>query len=240
MNNEPPQRGTALPGCSHRSEEHRSQCQVLISRLRENQTVVSTELQQRSPHAPSDSRSDAPSHRRAAGRGNEGEARVFGHPFPHFALADDQAEDAGITQRPHHFLHEVLHGNRGQRSEVRRLPDACVSADGSQHGVPGPDRDRKIEGRDDANRPQRMPLLQHPMIGPLTGNRQAIELPRQPHGIVAHVDHFLDFARSLAADLADLQRDQQSQILLVPPQCVPNQPHHLAPSRRRQQSPGLE
>ena len=49
----------------------------------------------------------------------------------------------------------------GERRPRRRLPDHRVAADRRDHGVPGPDRDREIEGRDDADRPQRLPLLDH-------------------------------------------------------------------------------
>ena len=46
-----------------------------------------------------------------------------------------------------------------------------------------------------------MPLLQHAVVWPLAGDRQAVELPRQADSEVAHVDHFLDFAQSFAFDL---------------------------------------
>ena len=66
-----------------------------------------------------------------------------------------------------------------------------------------------------ADRPQRVPLLDHPVPGPLAGDRQAVELARQADGEVAHVDHLLDLALALGADLARLERDQQAQVRLV-------------------------
>ena len=48
--------------------------------------------------------------------------------------------------------------------------------------------------------------------GPLAGDRQAVELARQPDGEVAHVDHFLDLALALGADLARLEGDQEAQV----------------------------
>ena len=80
------------------------------------------------------------------------------------------------------------------------------------HRVPGPDRDREVERGDDADRPQRLPLLDHAVPRPLAGDRQSVKLARQADGEVAHVDHFLDFALPLGADLAGLQRDQKPEI----------------------------
>ncbi len=48
--------------------------------------------------------------------------------------------------------------------------------------------------------------------GALAGDRQSVELARQADGEVAHVDHLLDFALALAADLAGLEGDQQAEV----------------------------
>ena len=66
-----------------------------------------------------------------------------------------------------------------------------------------------------ADRPERVPLLDHPVPGPLAGDRQAVELARQADGEVAHVDHLLDLALALGADLARLEGDQQAQVGLA-------------------------
>ncbi len=50
--------------------------------------------------------------------------------------------------------------------------------------------------------PSGMPLLGQAVPRPLAGDRQAVELPAQSHGKVAHVDHFLDFAQRLLGDLS--------------------------------------
>ena len=60
-----------------------------------------------------------------------------------------------------------------------------------------------------------MPLLGQAVPRPLAGDRQAVELPAQSHGEVAHVDHFLDFAQGLLGDLSHFPTYQCRQIGLV-------------------------
>ena len=107
---------------------------------------------------------------------------------------------------------DFLHRNRAQRCQRRWLPDHRIAADRRDHGVPRPDCHREVEGRDDSDRPQRVPLLEHPVVWALAGDREAVKLARQPDGEIAHVDHFLNFAFAFAPDLAGLDGDQQPEI----------------------------
>ena len=52
-------------------------------------------------------------------------------------------------------------------------------------------------------------------VGPLGVHGQAVELARHADREVAHVDHLLHLAEALAQDLADLERDQAAELLLV-------------------------
>ena len=156
------------------------------------------------------------------------------------APADAEVEDPRAAVRLGHAVDDVLHGDGRQGRLGRRLPDHRVAADRRQRRVPGPDGDREVERRDDADRPQRVPLLEHPVPRPLAGDRQAVELPRQPDGEVAHVDHLLDFALPLRADLARLERDQQPQVRLALAKRLADLADDLAPARRRHHPPGRE
>ena len=91
-----------------------------------------------------------------------------------------------------------------------------------------------------ADRPERMPLLDHPVPRPLAGDRQAVELPRQADGEVAHVDHLLDLALALRADLARLERDQQAEVRLLLAQGLADLADDLAADRRGDHPPGPE
>ena len=101
-------------------------------------------------------------------------------------------------------LEQRLRRERGQRRLFRGLPDESVAADERDGGVPGPDRDGKVEAGDDADDAERMPCLHHAMAGSLGGDGEAVELARQADGVVANVDHLLHFAARLGDDLAGL------------------------------------
>ena len=47
------------------------------------------------------------------------------------------------------------------------LPHHRIAADESESGIPGPDRHRKVESRDDATDAERMPSLHHTVVGAL-------------------------------------------------------------------------
>ena len=76
--------------------------------------------------------------------------------------------------------------------------------------------------------------------GPLGGHRAAVELPRQPDGEVADVDHLLDLAAGLGGDLADLEGDQGRQVVLVLAQQLAEPPDQAAAHRRGHRAPGPE
>ncbi len=60
-----------------------------------------------------------------------------------------------------------------------------------------------------------MPRLHHPVLAALRGDGQAVQLARQAHREVADVDHFLDLAEAFRGNLADLDRDEPAEGLLV-------------------------
>jgi hypothetical protein len=106
--------------------------------------------------------------------------------------------------------------------------------------VPGPDRDREVEGGDHADRPERVPGLGHPVARPLRGDGQAVELAGEADGEVADVDHLLHFAQAFLQDLAGLDRDQPTQLGLVGAQLLAEQAHQLAAARARHGAPVQE
>ena len=107
----------------------------------------------------------------------------------------------------------VLHGDRGERRLDRGLPDNAIAAHRREGHVPGPDGDGKVEGRDHTDRSQRMPLFEHPMPWAFAGHRQAVKLPREPHGEIADIDHFLNFAETFGANLAGFEGHEHPQVV---------------------------
>ena len=85
-----------------------------------------------------------------------------------------------------------------------------------------------------------MPGLRHPVARALRGDGQAVDLPRQPDGEIADVDHLLHFAEALGDDLAGFERHERAESLFRGAQFLAEQPHELAPPRRRNLAPGAE
>ncbi len=133
-----------------------------------------------------------------------------------------------------------LAGQRGEQRLLRRLPHHRVAADEGQRGVPRPDRDREVERADHADDPERVPLLHHPVARALGGDRQAEQLARQADREVADVDHLLDLAEALGADLAGLDGHQRAEVVLVLAQQLAELAHQRAADRRRDAAPLVE
>ena len=137
-------------------------------------------------------------------------------------LADRRSADARLTTAPAGAptrraasASERLAGQRGEQRLLGRLPHDRVAADEGQRGVPRPDRDREVERADDTDDAQRVPLLHHPVARPLGGDGQPEQLAGQADREVADVDHLLNLAQPLGADLAGLDRHQRAEIGLV-------------------------
>src|SRR3546814_11964208 len=77
-----------------------------------------------------------------------------------------------------------------------------------------------------------MPGLHHPVIGPLGGDGEAVELARQADGEVADVDHLLHFAESIGDNLPRLEADEAGQRLLPFAQHLAELAATLASTRR--------
>src|SRR5207245_11167592 len=90
----------------------------------------------------------------------------------------DEAEDTlGLGSR-RDLVKDLLRGDRDQRGQARWLPDDRVAADKRDGPSPARNGDRKVEGRDDPDHAQRMPLLDQPVIAPLGGDIFAEQLAR--------------------------------------------------------------
>ena len=175
-----------------------------------------------------------------AGERDEGQPLVLGHAATQRGAAAHEAPHAVRVVRGHRAVAEVLHRDRAERGPLRRLPEDRVTADGGDGRVPRPHRDREVEGGDDADRAERVPLLHHPVPRPLRRDGQAVELAAETDREVADVDHLLHLAQALAPDLAHLERDELAERLLVLPEQRAELADHVAPRGRRSHAPLLE
>ena len=126
-----------------------------------------------------------------------------------------------------------LAGQGRQRRQLRGLPHHRVPAHQRDCGVPCPDRNREIERRDHARHAERMPGLDQPMPGALGSDGASVELAGQTDRETADVDHLLHFAQRLGGDLADLDRHQGGEVVLVLGQQLAQPGHQRAAHRRR-------
>src|SRR5690606_27075219 len=114
------------------------------------------------------------------------------------------------------------------------------TADGGERTVPCPDGDRKIEGGDDADNAQRMPLFHHAMVRTFRDNGQPVELTRQTNRKVADVDHLLHFALAFSNDFSGFERDEEAEVFFGVAQRVAQLPDDFSAYWRRQQFPFFE
>ncbi len=228
----------ALPGRTDRTEDDGRHREIEIGRLIDDDGVVATQLQQALAEPRSNALADMTTHGSRSCKGDERNARILYEPRGQLgSTINEDLENRRQLVGLHHPVADVLHGESGQRSLRRRLPDGSVAADGGQASIPRPDGHREVERRDDSNHSQRMPLLVHAVLRPLGVHGRAIQHPRLPHGEVGDVDHLLNFAEPFRQDLAILERDQRPEVLLVTAQLFAQQANRLAPLRRRNAAP---
>lgn len=177
-------------------------------------------------------------HAGRSGGGDQGDARIVDE-----GLTDGTVTDDELRHRRRHpgtacgFLEQRLHGYRGDGRLLRRLPHHRVAGDEGEHGVPRPHRDREVEGRDHGDDSEWVPLLHHPVAGPLGGDGVAVELAGQSDAEVADVDHLLDLAKALADDLAGLDGHQLTECVLVFAEQFTQLTHQTAAYRRGNERP---
>ena len=78
------------------------------------------------------------------------------------------------------------------------------------------------------------------MTRALRGDREAVELPRQPDREVADVDHLLDLTQALGRDLAGFGRDERCERRLLGAQLLAEQADQFTAARRGHTAPGEE
>ncbi|MCY1225701.1 hypothetical protein D9M72_379050 [compost metagenome] len=237
-----PQRGAALAGRAHGREGDAAQREIEVGRGRDDGGVVPAQFEDRAGEARRQLRADLPAHRRGAGGREDRHAGIVDQHLADVARPQQQAEQAfgRVAEAFDGALRDGVHGQRGERRLLGRLPHHRIAAHQRERRVPRPHGHGKVEGRDHAAHAQRMPGFHHPVLGALGGQREAVELAREADREVADVDHFLHLARAFGRNLAGLQRDEAAQVALGGAQLFAQQAHQLAATRRRHQAPGLE
>ena len=208
--------GAALAGGADRAEENGAHGQVEVGAGGDDDGVVAAQFEQGAAQAAADDFADVAAHPGGAGGGDERNARVVDQPLADGrAVADDEAEDGGVNVvGAADALGDLDGGDGRERRLAGGLPDGRIAADRGQSAVPGPDGDGEIEGGDDADDAERMPLLHHAVLGALGGDGQAVELAGKADGEVADINHLLHFAFAFGEDLAGFECDEASEVAL--------------------------
>ena len=239
MHDQAAQRRAALAGGAHGGKGDAAQREREVGARRDDRAVVAAELEDRAGEAARQALADHAAHRRRSGCRHHRHAAIVDELLADLAAADQHAVQAlrRVSEPLDRARQQGVDRKRRQRRPVRRLPDHGVAAHQRQRRVPGPDRDRKVEGRDHADRADRMPLLHQPVLGALADRREAVELAREAEREVADVDHLLDLALALGEDLAGLERDEAAELALGAAQLLAEQADQLAAARRRHGTP---
>lgn len=133
----------------------------------------------------------------------------------------------------------VLESSTNSRCGGAWLPDGGVTADKVESEVPEKDGVWEVEGGDDEGDAEWTGSLHEEVVVPLRGDDLAGEHPREADGVVADVDGLLDLSAPLLEDLAHLERDEGSELVLVLLERVTDLEQDLAPLRSRDVPPHL-
>jgi hypothetical protein len=238
---EPAQGGAALARGADGGEEDGTDGQVQAGVGLDDDGVVAAQLEDGAAEAAGDGLGDVPTHLGGTGERDERNPWVVQHALAHrTAGADDGVEHAPDVVAIHDLVADVLHRDGGQRGGGGGLPHHGVAAHRCQGGIPRPHGHREIEGRDDADDAQRMPLLVHAVAGAFGHHVRSADGARQADGVVAHVDHLLNFTQALGQDLAHLEGDQCAERVLLGAQGVPEFADDLATLGGRHHAPARE
>ena len=218
VDDQPAQRRAALAAGADGGEDDRADGEIEIGRRRDDHAVVAAEFEQRPAEPLGDGFGNGAAHRHGAGGRDERHLRRRGELLADVGAADRRASRCRPA-RPATSA-SVFWNNAWQAiAQSGVFSDGFqtigIAADPRERGVPRPDGNGKVERRDDADGPERMPLLHQAMAGAFAGDRLAVELAAEADGELADVDHLLDFAQGFLRDLARFPADDRGELALV-------------------------
>ena len=157
----PPRRRAALAGGADGPEHNPARGQLQVGARGDNDCIVAAQFEQCAAQAARNNLADVPPHPSRAGGRDERDSGVGSQAFADcFVITDHQTENCGIDIIvPANPFGDFDHRNRRERGLGRWFPNGGIAAHRRQDAVPGPNRHREIEGRDDAHHSERMPLL---------------------------------------------------------------------------------
>ena len=237
-----------LAGGPHGPEEGSADDQFQVGILGDDDRVVATQFQQAAAESLGDRGPHVPAHPAGSRGADQRQASIGDHGLADLVVtADDEPEEIAWIAAlrvedvlvAHDLVRDVRHRDGAQGRHEAGLPDHRVSTDGGEHRVPGPDGHREVEGGDDADGSQRVPLLVHAVQWTLGVDRQSVELTGEPDGEVRDVDALDHFAHAFGVDLSHFHRDQGTEFLFLLTKRVADATDDLASLGSRQHAPVL-
>ena len=96
----------------------------------------------------------------------------------------------------HDFTNDTLQSNGAKGCFWAWLPYRNVPANRSDHGIPRPNSDRKIESGNYTNNPEWMVLIVHTVTRTFRMHGRTVELSGKAYGKITNVDHLLNFTQT--------------------------------------------
>ena len=231
-------RRAPLPGGAERPPEHPVDSEIEVGVVQHDLCVLSTHLERQALVQPPTGFAHLPSGFGRTGERNDRHIGVIDDGGTgHLAAAVDELDhfrrQAGLQQD----FHE--HGP-GVRHILRGLEHARVPAHQRREHLPGGNRQREVEGRDDAGDADGPPETHRPLAAQFAGHRVAEQAPAFRRGVVRGVDSLLHVPARLSQWLAHFARHQVRDLFLARGQQVAGTSHHVTAQRRRRRPPHLE
>src|SRR5690348_1748258 len=150
MNDEAPQGRAPLACRSDCREEDRASGELQVGRSADDRRIVAAELEQGAAKSLRYDRRNHSSHSCRPRCRNERDASVANQSFADLALALDELDETvrSKTEPAPRTAHQLHHQLRAKGSLLAWFPDHRIAADECQRCIPGPDRNRKVEGAD--------------------------------------------------------------------------------------------
>ena len=155
MDDDPAGGGASLTSGADAAEQDAWDGDVEVGGFGDDHRVVSAELKEGASESGGDFLGDDSAHSRRTGCADQGNSVVIDHLGSGFGVAeDDLTETLGnLAEFVGGFLKNGLASEGDEGCFLGWLPEAAITADKGERSVPRPDRDWKVECRDDSDRP---------------------------------------------------------------------------------------
>ena len=197
--------GAALTTGTDGTEEDGVHGHLEVSIFEDDEGVVTTEFEDALAEAASDFLVDLAADVARAGEGDEVDIIGANNFLSNTNTTGAEGGDGAEAVAGEDAVDDVLGGNTAEVGGFSTLPDLSVTSDQVDGGIPAGDGDGEVEGGDDTESTEGVPLLHHEVSRAFRGDDLAGELTAETSSKVADVDVLLDFTDTFGVDLTDFK-----------------------------------